>query len=209
MSIVLFGSPGVGKGTLAKMLSEHFTLPHVSSGDIIRREIRLKTKAGIISEPYVNKGLLVPDNTVIDLMKRRLKEDDCKDGILFDGFPRTIPQAEYLTKAKIKIKKAIYFTASEKTIIERLSGRRICKKCNAIYHIKNIPPKKQGICDKCKSNLYQRKDDTPKAIKKRIKVYEEQTKLLIGYYRKKGLMADVDTEKPIAEIFKDTLAAIG
>lgn len=209
MNLILFGSPGVGKGTLAKMLSEHFNLPHVSLGDIIREEIKLKTKAGIISGPFVTKGLLVPDNIVIDLMKKKLKEDDCKSGITFDGFPRTIPQAEYLNKAGIKIKKAIYFTASEKTIIERLSGRRICKKCNAIYHIKNIPPKKQGICDKCRSNLYQRKDDKPASIKKRIQVYEKQTKPLANYYKKKGLIVDVNTEKPIPKIFEDTLAAIG
>lgn len=209
MNIVLLGSPGVGKGTLANMISKHFTLPHVSSGDIIREEIRLKTKVGIISEPYVNKGLLVPDDIVIALIRNRLKENDCKNGIIFDGFPRTIPQAEYLNEAGIRVKKAIYFTASEKTITERLSGRRICSKCGAIYHIRNIPCKREGVCDKCGSELYQRKDDKPEAIKKRIKVYEEQTKLLVGYYKKKGLMVDVDTEKPIPEIFKDTLVAIG
>lgn len=209
MNIILFGSPGVGKGTIANMLSKHFTMPHISSGDLIREEIRLKTKAGIISEPFVNKGLLVPDNIVIDLMKRRLKEDDCKHEILFDGFPRTIPQAGYLNEAGIKIKKAIYFTASEKTIIERLSGRRICKKCNAIYHIKNIPPKKEGICDKCGNKLYQREDDKPEAIKKRLKIYENYIKPLIKNYKKKGLIVDVDTEQPIPDIFKDTLAAIG
>lgn len=208
MNVVLLGSPGVGKGTLAKMLSEHFTIPHISSGDIIREEIRLKTKAGIESEPFVNKGLLVPDNIVIDLIRDRLKEDDCKNGLVFDGFPRTIPQAEYLNEAGIKIKKAIYFTASEKTIIERLSGRRICSKCRSIYHIKNIPSKKEGICDKCGSNLYQREDDKPEAIKKRLKIYENYIKPLIDYYKKKGLIVDINTEKPIPEIFKDTLAAI-
>jgi len=208
MNIVLFGSPGVGKGTLANMLSKHFTIPHISSGDIIREEIRLKTEAGIISEPFVNKGELVPDNIIIDLMKRRLKEEDFKNGILFDGFPRTIPQAEYLNEAGIEIKKGIYFTASEKTIIERLSGRRICPKCRSIYHIKNIPPKKEGICDKCGSKLYRREDDKPEAIKKRLNIYEGYIKPLIDYYKKKGLIKEVNTEQPIPEIVKESLAVL-
>jgi len=204
----MFGAPGVGKGTIAKMLSKHFKIPHVSSGDIIREEIKLKTSSGIEAEPYVSKGLLVPDDVVIDLIKDRLKEDDCKKGIIFDGFPRTIPQAEHLDEAGIKIHKVINFTASEKTLIGRISGRRICPKCQAIFHVKNIPPKKEGICDKCGSDLYQRDDDKPESVKKRLKVYVKQTKPLIKYYTKKGLITDIDTEKPIPEIFKDTLAAI-
>jgi len=208
MNLIFLGPPGIGKGTLAKMLAKNLKVPHVSSGDIIREEIRLKTKPGIEVESFVEKGLLIPDDIVIELIRDRLKKDDCKNGIIFDGFPRTIPQAEHLDKAGIKINKVINFTASEKTIIGRISGRRMCKKCNIIYHIINIPPKVEGVCDKCGNELYQRKDDKPEAIKKRLKVYEKQTKPLIDYYKKKGLIVDVDTEKPIPEIFKDTLAAI-
>ena len=208
MHLIVFGPPGIGKGTLSSMLSKHFKVPHVSSGDIIREEIRLKTKSGIEAEPYVNKGLLVPDDVVVDLIKDRLKETDCKNGIIFDGFPRTIPQAQHLEEEGIEINKVISYTASKKTIIERVSGRRICPKCHAIYHIKNIPPKKEGICDKCGGKLYQREDDKLKAIKKRLKIYKKHTKPVIEYYRKEGLVVDVNTEKPIPEIFKNTLAAI-
>ncbi|GAG10175.1 unnamed protein product [marine sediment metagenome] len=209
MNLIFFGPPGVGKGTIAKMLSKHFKLPHISSGNLIREEVKLKTKSGIEVEPYVNKGLLIPDAIVIDLIKDRIKEKDCKNGIILDGFPRTIFQAENLSKSDIEIHKVIDFTASEKTLIMRISGRRMCSKCNAIYHIKNIPPKQEGICDKCGGKLYQREDDKPEAIKKRLIVYEKETKPLIEYYKKKNLIADVDTEKPLPEIFKDTLAAIG
>ncbi len=209
MNLILLGPPGIGKGTISKMLSKYFKVPHVSSGDIIREEIKLKTKSGIEAEPFVEKGLLVPGDIVIDLVKDRLREKDCKKGIIFDGFPRTEPQAEHLEEAGIKVKKVILFTASEKTIIKRLSGRRVCSECYSIYHIKNIPPKKKGICDKCGSKLYQRKDDRPEAIKKRLKIYRGYIKPLIAYYKKEGLVAEVDTEKPIPEIFKDSLAAIG
>jgi len=208
MNIILLGPPGIGKGTIAKMLSKQLDIPHVSSGDIIRKEIRLKTKSGIEAEAFVTKGLLIPDNIAIDLIKERLKEDDCKKGLIFDGFPRTIPQAEHLDKTNIKIDKVINFTASEKTIIQRLSGRRICGKCAAIFHIKNIPPKVEGICDKCGGELYQRNDDKPESIKKRLEICKEQIDPLIDFYKKRGILADVDTEKPIPGIFKDTLNAL-
>jgi len=203
MNLIFLGPPGIGKGTIAKMLSEHFKIPHISSGDIIREEIISKTKAGIKAEPFVDKGLLIPDDIVIELTKDRLKGDDCKNGFIFDGFPRTIPQAEHLDKAGIKINKVINFTASGETIIRRLSGRRICKKCGAIFHITNIPPKVEDICDKCGEELFQRSDDKPESIKKRLKVYEKQTKPLIKYYKKKGLIADINTEQPIKEIVND------
>lgn len=208
MFLVMFGAPGIGKGTISGMLSKHLKVPHISSGDIIRQEIKLKTEPGIKAEPFVEKGLLVPDDLVIDLIKDRVKQDDCKNGLIFDGFPRTIPQAKHLDKTDIKIRKVINFIASQETIIQRISGRRICKKCQAIFHITNIPPKKEGICDNCGSELYQRKDDQPESVKKRLKVYEKQTKPLIEYYTKKGMIANIDTEKPIPDIFKDTLNAI-
>ncbi len=208
MNLVLFGAPGIGKGTIAGMLSKHLKIPHLSSGDIIRNEIKLNTKCGIKAKPFVNKGLLVPDDMIIELIKEELNEKDCKNGIIFDGFPRTVVQAEHLDKTNVKIYKVINFIASEKTIIERISGRRICPKCKAIYHIENLPPKKNDICDKCGSHLYQRKDDQLKAVKKRLKVYEEKTKPLIDYYKKKNLIVDINTEKPLSEIFEDTVKAI-
>ncbi len=208
MNLILFGAPGIGKGTIAGMLSKHFKIPHLSSGDIIRNEIKLNTKCGIKAKPFVDKGLLVPDELIIGLIKEELKEKDCKNGIIFDGFPRTLVQAEHLDKTGIKIKKVINFVASEKTIIERVSGRRICPKCKIIYHIKNLPPKKDDICDKCGSHLYQRKDDELKTVKKRLVIYEEKTKPLIDYYKKKNLIQFVDTEKPLSEIFEDTLKSI-
>ena len=208
MNLIFLGPPGIGKGTIAKMLAKHLKVPHVSSGDIIREEIRLKTKSGIEVNSFVEKGLLIPDDIVIELIKDRLKKDDCKNGIIFDGFPRTIPQAEHLDKAGIKINKVINFTASEKTIIERISGRRICKKCNAIYHITNIPPEVEGICDKCGGELFQRDDDKEEVVKKRLKVYQQQTEPLIDLYNKKEILVDIETEQPIPDIVKDTLAAI-
>ena len=207
MNIVMIGPQGSGKGTQAKILAEKYGIPHISTGDIFRDMAEAKDPLGLKAMgEYINKGLLVPDEITIGLVKKRLASGDAQKGYILDGFPRTIPQAEALEKSNIKIDKVINFIAKYKTIIERLSGRRTCEKCNAIYHIKTIPPKKQDVCDKCGGELFLRDDDKPGAIKKRLEVYIRQTEPLIGFYKKKDILIDIETEKLIPEIVKDVLA---
>jgi adenylate kinase len=201
LNIVLLGPPGIGKGTYAGILSKKYNIPHISTGQIFRDEIQKGSELGKKVESFISKGDLVPDEITIEVVKVRLKEEDCKNGFLLDGFPRTIPQAEALEKI-IKIDKVLNFVASEKTITERLSWRRTCSKCGAVYHLKNIPPKVDGICDKCGGKLYQRSDETPEAIKVRMKEYEKKTKPLIDFYKKKKLLADIDANYPYEQIDK-------
>lgn len=204
MKLVFLGPPGVGKGTLANMFEERNNIPKISTGDLFRENVKNKTELGKEAEKYMNSGKLVPDEVVIGMVREKIKN---MDSYILDGFPRTIPQAEALDNITI-IDRVINYTATDKTIIERLSGRRTCPKCNAIYHTKNIPPKKQGVCDKCGSALIQRDDDKPEAIKKRLKVYKQQTEPLIKLYKQKGILVDVDTEKPLEKIYEATLKAI-
>ena len=201
MNIVLLGSPGVGKGTYADILSKKYKIPKISSGNLFHKAIRNQTELGKKVQGYVSSGGLVPDEIVIELVKERLEKDDCKDGFFLDGFPRTINQAEALDKF-MKIDKVLNFFASETEIISRLSGRRTCKKCGAIFHIRNKPPKIDGVCDYCGGELYQRTDETPETIKNRLRVYHEKTKPLISYYRRKGLLADIDANYGFPEIDK-------
>jgi len=199
IKIILLGSPGVGKGTYAKRLSKIYGIPQISTGDMFREAINNKTKIGLLAKTYIDKGNLVPDDVTIKIVEQRLKKDDCKNGFMLDGFPRTIAQAEALDKI-IVIDKVLDFTASEKVIIDRLSGRRICKSCGAIYHIRNIIPKVKGVCDKCGRKVYQRNDDKPKAIKERFVVYKKQTEPLIEYYTKKGILRSINADWPIEQV---------
>jgi adenylate kinase len=201
LNIVLLGSPGVGKGTYAELLSKKYKIPHISTGQMFRDAIKEGTELGKKVEGFITKGNLVPDDITVEVVKVRLKKEDCKNGFLLDGFPRTIPQAEALEKIR-KIDKVLNFVASEETITERLSWRRTCGKCEAIYHLKNIPPKVAGICDKCGGKLYQRSDETPEAIKERMKEYEKKTKPLIDFYKKRGLLANIDANYPYEDIDK-------
>jgi len=201
MNIVLLGSPGVGKGTYADFLSKKYKIPKISSGDLFHKAIRNQTELGKKVQDYVSSGELVPDEIVIKLVKERLRKDDCEDGFFLDGFPRTINQAEALDKF-MKIDKVLDFVASESEIISRLSGRRTCKKCGAIFHVRNKPPKKDGVCDYCGGELYQRTDETPETIKNRLQVYHEKTKPLIDYYREKRLLAEIDANYQFPEIDK-------
>ncbi|MDI6826086.1 MAG: adenylate kinase [Candidatus Aenigmarchaeota archaeon] len=201
LNIVLLGAPGVGKGTYAEILSKKYKIPHVSTGQMFRDAIKERSELGKKVESFITKGDLVPDDITIDVIKERLKEEDCKKGFLLDGFPRTIPQAEALEKMR-KISKVLNFVASEENIIERLSGRRTCKKCGAIFHVKNIPPKVEGICDECGGELYQREDETPEAIKVRMKEYNRKTKPLVDFYKKRGLLVNIDANYPFEEIEK-------
>ena len=207
MNIVLLGPPGIGKGTAAAKLSKKMQIPHISTGDMLRENVAHKTKLGLEAKSYMDKGLLVPDDVVIEMMKERLKKDDCKKGFILDGFPRTIKQAEEIGK-EIKIDKVVNIQASDKIIIGRLSKRKICKKCGFIYHLVYIKPKKDNACDKCGSELYQRADDKPKAVKERLKVYMKETEPLVDYYNEKGIIANVDGSGTPEKEFELVLKAV-
>jgi adenylate kinase len=191
MNIIFLGAPGVGKGTYTSRIKEKYGLVHISTGDLFRENMKNNTLLGQEAKKYIDKGQLVPDSVTINMVKERLAEGDVKKGFILDGFPRTIPQAKALERFS-KMDAVINFVADESIIIQRLSGRRICRKCQAIYHIKNIRPKIEGVCDKCGGELYQRDDDKPEAIKERLKVYEKQTAPLVEYYKEKGLLMIVD-----------------
>lgn len=196
MNIIMLGAPGAGKGTIASQMKERYHIPHISTGDIFRSNIKEGTKLGNLAKSYMDKGALVPDDVTIQMMIERLKADDVKNGYILDGFPRTIVQAEGFDKALVEsgtsIDLVLLVDASDDQIADRLSGRRVCPKCGETYHIVNIPPKNEGICDKCGEALIQRKDDTIEVIKDRLKTYHKLTKPLIAYYDKKGLVKKVD-----------------
>lgn len=201
MRIVLLGSPGVGKGTYADILSKRFSIPHISTGDLFREEIKKQTKEGEEAKRYVDNGNLVPDKLTTDILKKRLSKDDCKNGFLLDGYPRNLKQAELLKKIS-DIQLAINFEASDKTIIDRLGGRLTCEKCGAIYHIKNNPPKKEGICDKCGGKIYVREDQKPEVIKQRLETYRKEITSVINYYKKQGILFTANANPPLEEIHK-------
>lgn len=207
MRIILLGAPGAGKGTQARKLSLKYNIPHISTGDIFRTNIKNGTELGIKAKKYIDEGLLVPDELVVELVTDRLSKDDCKAGYILDGFPRTIPQAEALDialeAAGEKIDCAIEVDASDMAIIKRMTGRRTCPACGATYHIISIPPKMEGICDNCGAELILRDDDKPETVQKRLEVYHEQTQPLLKYYKEKGILKTVDGVKDADETFKD------
>lgn len=210
---VLLGPPGAGKGTQAVRLVEKYEIPHISTGDIFRKNIKEGTELGKKAQEYMNAGALVPDELVVDLVKDRLQQDDCKNGFLLDGFPRTIFQAEkldeFLSESNLKMDIVINLKVEKEALIKRLTGRRVCKDCGASYHIVNIPPKKEGVCDICGGELIQRKDDNIETVENRIDVYEEQTAPLIGYYKEAGSLVDFDGEASLDEVFDAIVQAIG
>lgn len=207
--VILFGAPGAGKGTHAKKLSAILGIPHISTGDIFREEMEKNTELGQKVRSYIEKGELVPDEVVNEVVRNRLAREDCKKGFILDGYPRTLPQAEalekILTELSLPLKKVINLEVSEEEIIRRLSGRRICKNCGAIFHIINMPPKKEGICDYCGGELYQREDDTPEAIRHRLEVYHKQTEPLLRYYRDRGLLVNINCEVPLEQSVAEML----
>ena len=210
---VLLGPPGAGKGTQAVRLVEKYEIPHISTGDIFRKNMKEGTELGKKAQEYMNAGALVPDELVVDLVKDRLQQDDCKNGFLLDGFPRTIFQAEkldeFLSESNLKMDIVINLKVEKEALIKRLTGRRVCKDCGASYHIVNIPPKKEGVCDICGGELIQRKDDNIETVENRINVYEEQTAPLIGYYKEAGSLVDFDGEASLDEVFDAIVQAIG
>ena len=207
MKIIMLGAPGAGKGTQAKMIADKFSIPHISTGDIFRANIKEGTELGRKAKEYMDQGLLVPDELVVNLVVDRLTWEDAKNGYVLDGFPRTIPQAEALTNALAekgeKVDFAINIDVPDQNIIDRMGGRRACVSCGATYHIVNIPPKKEGICDVCGAELILRDDDKPETVKKRLDVYHEQTQPLIDFYEKKGALRTVDGTKEMKEVFQE------
>lgn len=213
MKIILLGPPGAGKGTQAKQISDKYNIPHISTGDIFRKNISEKTKLGLEAQSYINKGLLVPDELTIDIVKDRLNNDDCKNGFLLDGFPRTVNQAEalerFLNEKGDKIEYALLIKVPESHILERMTGRRVCVNCGATYHVKFNPPKISGKCDVCSDNVVQRKDDSEETVKERLDVYNKQTEPLVEYYNSKGVIYSIDGTQDIEDVFKSVSDILG
>ena len=205
MKIILLGPPGAGKGTQAKSISNRYSIPHISTGDIFRKNISENTPLGIEAKKYMDNGQLVPDEVTINMVKDRLQDDDCKNGYLLDGFPRTVSQAEALQKfiedRNEKLDSALLINVPRDFILERMTGRRVCPSCGASYHVK-FNPAKDGKCELCGSEVIQRKDDTVETVQERLDVYEKQTQPLIDYYREKNLLSQVDGTKAINEVFE-------
>lgn len=206
MKIIMLGAPGAGKGTQAKMIAETYKIPHVSTGDMFRMNIKDGTELGMEAKKYMDQGLLVPDELTVRIFLDRVAQDDCKNGYVLDGFPRTIPQAEVLedalNKLGDKIDYAIDVEVPDENIIRRMGGRRACISCGATYHIEHVPPKKEGICDKCGQELVLRDDDKPETVKNRLRVYQEQTQPLIDFYSAKGVLRSVDGTQDMQDVFK-------
>lgn len=212
MRIVFLGPPGAGKGTQAENISREKKLPHISSGNLLREAVETGSETGIKARGYIEKGLLVPDQIVVDIIRERILKDDCKGGFILDGFPRTLSQAkvldEMLKKLGNKLDLVFYFAVSEESVVLRLSGRRICSNCGTNYHVKFVPSAREGICDKCGGKLYQRADDKLDTVLERIRVYREQTEDLIEYYKKNGILKEIVSDANIEIITKNILDTI-
>lgn len=211
--VVLLGPPGAGKGTQAKKISEKYNIPHISTGDIFRANVMEGTPLGIKAKEYMDKGLLVPDELVCDLVEDRISWDDCKEGYLLDGFPRTVFQAEqfdsFLKRKNEVLTLVLDIEVPDEAILPRMAGRRVCRGCGASYHIVNMPPKKDGVCDLCGGEVYQRADDAEETVMARLNVYHDQTSPLIEYYTKSGKLAVVDGCRSVAEVFETICALLG
>ena len=210
---ILLGPPGAGKGTQAVKIVEKYSIPHISTGDIFRENIKNETELGKRAKSYMDRGELVPDELVVEIATDRLTKDDCKNGFLLDGFPRTIFQAEkldeFLAKRGEKIDKVINIDVETDALVKRITGRRVCKSCGASYHVVNIPPKKDGVCDLCNGELIQRADDTEETVLNRIDVYNKQTKPLVDYYDKAGVIVNIDGNKDLDDVLSDIITALG
>ena len=213
MKIIMLGAPGAGKGTQAKMIAEKYGVPHISTGDIFRANIKNGTQLGMEAKQYMDKGLLVPDELTVKILLDRVAQDDCKNGYVLDGFPRTIPQAEVLDKALTElgdqIDYAINVDVPDENIVRRMGGRRACLSCGATYHIEHVPPKAEGICDTCGQELVLRDDDKPETVQNRLNVYHEQTQPLIEFYKAKGVLKTVDGTVDMKDVFAAIVAILG
>lgn len=208
MNLIFLGAPGAGKGTQAEVISQKLEIPTISTGNIIREALKNETEMGLKAKSFIESGKLVPDDVVIGIIKERLAKDDCKNGFILDGFPRTIPQAEALDEMGVKIDKVVEIQVDDDTIIGRMSGRRVCSKCGASYHVQNKPPKAEGICDSCGGELVQRKDDAPETVLDRLEVYHTQTEPLKDYYANKGILRTADGTLGIEKSIEATLKAL-
>lgn len=208
----MLGAPGAGKGTQAKMIADKYGIPHISTGDIFRMNIKNGTQLGMEAKQYMDKGLLVPDELTVKILLDRVAQDDCKNGYVLDGFPRTIPQAEVLDEALTKlgdhIDYAIDVDVPDENIVRRMGGRRACISCGATYHIEHVPPKKEGICDICGQELILRDDDKPETVQNRLSVYHEQTQPLIDFYQAKGVLRTVDGTADMKDVFEAIVAIL-
>ena len=213
MKIIMLGAPGAGKGTQAKMIADKYGVPHVSTGDIFRANIKNGTELGMEAKKYMDQGLLVPDELTVKILLDRVSQPDCKNGYVLDGFPRTIPQAEVLDKALAELGESIDYAIDvdvpDENIVKRMSGRRACVSCGATYHVVHVPPKKEGICDRCGSELILRDDDKPETVKNRLDVYHKQTQPLIDYYTNQGVLKTVDGTRDLEEVFGDIVTILG
>lgn len=213
MKVIMLGAPGAGKGTQAKKIAAKYTIPHISTGDIFRANIKNGTELGKKAKTYMDQGLLVPDELVVDLVVDRVQQADCEEGYVLDGFPRTIPQAESLDEALKKLDQkidyAINIEVPDENIIRRMSGRRACVGCGATYHVVYNPPKKEDVCDVCGEKLILRDDDQPDTVKKRLDVYHDQTQPLIDYYEKSDVLKEVDGTMDMEDVFRAITAILG
>ncbi|MBQ4559130.1 MAG: adenylate kinase [Tyzzerella sp.] len=213
MRIIMLGAPGAGKGTQAKKIAAKYSIPHISTGDIFRANIKNGTELGKKAKTYMDQGLLVPDELVVDLVVDRVNQDDCANGYVLDGFPRTIPQAEALDKALMEMGQSIDYAINvevpDENIVQRMSGRRACVNCGATYHIVYAPTKKENVCDTCEGELILRDDDKPETVQKRLNVYHEQTQPLIDYYTEKNKLVEVDGTIDIEKVFDAIVKILG
>ncbi len=213
MKIILMGPPGAGKGTQAEKLVEVYQIPHISTGDMFRKAQKDGTELGLKAKSYMDQGQLVPDEVTVGIVKERLAEDDCKDGFLLDGFPRTVQQADaldgILTEMGTTLDRVVNIEVDKAFLVDRLTGRRVCRACGATYHVTNKAPKVEGVCDKCGGELYQRNDDKIETVSNRLDVYAAQTAPLIEYYQSKGIMSSIDGSKSMEEVLADIRSALG
>ena len=209
MKLILLGAPGAGKGTQAEILCKELNIPTISTGNILRAAIKNGTPTGLKAKTFMDAGQLVPDEVIIDIITERLAEKDCEKGYILDGVPRTIAQAEALERSGIRFDAVISIEISDESIMERMSGRRVCESCGASYHLVAVPPKAPGVCDSCGGKLVQRKDDTPETVKARLEVYHKETEPLKAFYSQRGLLNSVENQPSVADTTKAILRALG
>ena len=209
MKLILLGAPGAGKGTQAEILCKELNIPTISTGNILRAAIKNGTPTGLKAKAFMDEGKLVPDEVIIGIINERLAEEDCSNGYILDGVPRTIAQAEAMEKAGIMFDHVISIEIADETIVNRMGNRRVCEDCGASYHLVAVPPKVEGVCDKCGGKLIQRKDDAPETVKARLDVYHQETEPLKGFYAERGLLRSVDDRPSVAETSKGILEVLG